>query len=264
VTVRIAERWFDIKHIDDGVTLLWEPHLHPVWQSNIWHVRGRDQDLLIDTGMGVGNLAEAIQELTDRLIVAVATHRHADHIGGLHQFETRYAHPADAEDIGNPVGLASLITSDFPQGFVQMMEEAGTPAGPELIDAYPRQDYDPREYRVHPAPLSRLLDEGDVIDMGARAFTVLHLPGHTPGSIGLWDERAGVLFSGDAIYDGPLYDFLPESSIPDYVQTMRRLRELPVTTVHGGHDPSFGRERLIEIADDYLARRDQPTRAHTA
>jgi len=39
------------------------------------------------------------------------------------------------------------------------------------------------------------------------------------------------------------------------VETMKRLRELPVEVVHGGHDESFGRERLIEIADDYVASR---------
>jgi hypothetical protein len=37
---------------------------------------------------------------------------------------------------------------------------------------------------------------------------------------------------------------------------MKRLRSLPVEIVHGGHEPSFGRARLIEIADAYLARRD--------
>ena len=50
------------------------------------------------------------------------------------------------------------------------------------------------------------IGEGDVIDLGDRAFEVLHLPGHSPGSIGLWDPAAGTLFSGDAIYDGPLLE----------------------------------------------------------
>ena len=42
--------------------------------------------------------------------------------------------------------------------------------------------------------LQRVLDEGDVIDAGDRAFEVLHLPGHSPDSIGLWDAASGVLF----------------------------------------------------------------------
>ena len=83
----------------------------------------------------------------------------------------------------------------------------------------------------------------------------MHLPGHSPGSIGLWEPRTGVFFSGDAIYDGPLLDMLPDSSIPDYVATMKRLRSLPVAVVHGGHEPSFGRERMVGIVDEYLQSR---------
>jgi glyoxylase-like metal-dependent hydrolase (beta-lactamase superfamily II) len=48
---------------------------------------------------------------------------------------------------------------------------------------------------------------------------------------------------------------LPDSDIATYLQTIKRLRGLDVRVVHGGHDPSFGRDRLVEICDDYLARR---------
>ena len=94
-----------------------------------------------------------------------------------------------------------------------------------------------------------------MIDLGDRAFEVLHLPGHSPGSIGLWEEASGVLFSGDAIYDGPLLDELQGSDVEDYAATVRRLRQLPVEVVHGGHENSFGRARLVELCDAYLARR---------
>lgn len=57
------------------------------------------------------------------------------------------------------------------------------------------------------------------------------------------------------IYDGPLLDQLPGSDIEAYCSTMERLLELPVTVVHAGHDPSFGRERLRELALDYLRSR---------
>lgn len=255
VSVRISERWFEVKQVDDAITLLWEPHLHPVWQSNIWHVRGGDRDLLVDAGMGIGDLAGALSEIADKPIVAVATHRHADHVGGFHQFETRLAHPLDAEDIANPVSFASLIKADYPPEFVAFLERDGNPESTELIDAYPHEGYDPSAYTLKPAPATELIEEGDVVDLVDRSFTVIHLPGHSPGSIGLWDATNGVLFSGDAIYDGPLYDFLPESNIADYVETMKRLLELPVDVVHGGHDGSFGRQRLVELAEKYLEQR---------
>jgi glyoxylase-like metal-dependent hydrolase (beta-lactamase superfamily II) len=246
-----------VKQIDQSITMLWEPHLHSVWQSNIWHIRGRERDLLVDAGMGIGKLAEALvaeglRPAADKPLIAVATHRHADHIGGLHEFETRLVHSADAAEISDPSSFASLITAEFPKEFVAYMASEGNAPGDELIDAYPWPGYEPALYRVRPAPPTQIIEEGDTIDLGDRTFTVLHLPGHSPGSIGLLEEETGILFSGDAIYDGPLYDFLPESSIPDYVATMRRLRDLPVSTVHGGHDGSFGRGRMIELVDDYL------------
>jgi hypothetical protein len=52
--MRIAERWFDRARITDDITLLWEPHGVPFFRCNIWHVRGRERELLIDTGMGIG------------------------------------------------------------------------------------------------------------------------------------------------------------------------------------------------------------------
>ncbi|WP_411037675.1 MBL fold metallo-hydrolase [Shinella sp. BYT-45] len=83
-------------------------------------------------------------------------------------------------------------------------------------------------------------------------YTILHLPGHSPGSIGLLDEKAGTFFSGDAIYEGGLVDDLPGCDPEVYKKTMKRLSQLDVGVVHGGHGPRFGRDRLREIAAGYL------------
>ena len=128
---------------------------------------------------------------------------------------------------------------------------------PDLfIDAVPLAGVPATIIDLGPAPVTRVLDDGDIVDLGDRSFEVLHLPGHSPGSIGLWEASTGILFAGDAAYDGPLLDELEGSNIDAYVATMHRLRCLPVTVVHGGHERSFGRERLIEICDHYLALRD--------
>ena len=100
---------------------------------------------------------------------------------------------------------------------------------------------------------TRLVDEGDIIDLGDRNLWDFHLTGHSPGSLGLWEEKTGILFSGDAIYDGPLLDTLADSNIEQYLITMERLHNLPVTVVHGGHDDSFDRVRLKEITAEYIA-----------
>jgi len=252
--LRVADRWFQVTRFDGGVTLLTEPHVHAAWRSNVWLVRGRDSDVLVDAGMGIGDLAGELQPMLDKPLIAFATHRHSDHIGGLHAFNERLAHEQDAAAIAEP-GPASIARADYADSVIAFMEKDGGPIGEYFIDAIPAADYDPALYAVAGAPATRIVAEGDVVDLGDRAFEVLHLPGHTPGSIALWSEADGLLFSGDAIYDGLLYDFLPESSIPDYVETMRRLRGLPVSAVHGGHGASFGRARMVEIIDDYIRRR---------
>jgi glyoxylase-like metal-dependent hydrolase (beta-lactamase superfamily II) len=106
---------------------------------------------------------------------------------------------------------------------------------------------------VKPATIGRLLEHGDVIDLGDRAFEVIHTPGHSPGGIGLFEKKTGIFLSGDIVYDGPLIDDAYHSAIPAYVETLERLRKLPVSIVHGGHFPSFGPVRFRQIISEYLA-----------
>src|SRR5258708_40225120 len=94
--VEIAQRWFETRRVDDAITLLWEPHVVPLMRCNIWHVRGRDRDLLIDTGMGIVSLREAARHLLEKPVIAVATHTHADHIGGDFVVDDRLLHPRQA------------------------------------------------------------------------------------------------------------------------------------------------------------------------
>jgi glyoxylase-like metal-dependent hydrolase (beta-lactamase superfamily II) len=136
-----------------------------------------------------------------------------------------------------------------------MLERAGYDmTGPLFVTALP-VGVAAESFRQRPCAQVSDLGEGDVIDLGDRAFEVLHLPGHSPGSVGLWDPRTGTLFSGDAVYDGPLLDELADSDIGQYRVTMERLRALPVTVVHAGHDPSFGRDRLRQLTTAYMQRR---------
>jgi len=251
---QVADKWFEFRRVDDDITLIWEPHVVPLIRCNIWHVRGRDRDLLIDTGLGMASLKAAARHLFEKKLTAVATHAHYDHVGGFHEFEDRVIHGAEAPKAaaGN---AASLYGGGKEDALLESIRAAGYDVPPELFTAVPKDGYDPRCYRVLPAPVTRTVQDGDVVDIGDRQFEVLHLPGHSPGSIGLWEAKTGILFSGDAIYDGPLLDELPGSDIPVYVATMKRLRQLPVRIVHAGHDPSFDRARLRELCDSYLAKR---------
>ncbi|WP_207479954.1 MBL fold metallo-hydrolase [Arenibaculum pallidiluteum] len=252
--VQIADRWFEIRRIDDDVTLLWEPHVVPLLRCNIWHVRGRDRDLMIDTGMGICSLREAARHLLDKPVTAVATHTHTDHVGGHHEFDDCIVHRLEADRLETPRGRTKLHTRDSDPEELRKLRAAGYEVGEELITALPHAGYDLDSFRVAPARATRIVDEGDAIDLADRRFEVMHLPGHSPGSIGLWEAATGILFSGDAIYDGPLLDDIPGADRNAYRRTMERLLRLPVRVVHAGHDPSFGRERLTELASAWLAR----------
>jgi glyoxylase-like metal-dependent hydrolase (beta-lactamase superfamily II) len=75
----------------------------------------------------------------------------------------------------------------------------------EMFDRLPA-GWKTKAYRVMPAPAERLLEAGDVIDLGDRTFEVVHTPGHSPGGIGLFEKKTCIFLSGDIVYDGPLID----------------------------------------------------------
>jgi glyoxylase-like metal-dependent hydrolase (beta-lactamase superfamily II) len=256
----LAGDWFQIVPGDHGpgVTALTEPHVDRFIRCNLWLVSGRDADLLIDSGLGLVSLAGSLPELfRGRRTIAVATHYHFDHVGSFHEFPERLIHRLEAAIVSDGAAIGGrLRTTGLPASAIEMLESVGyaMPADGELLTALPAAGYDPDGYAVTGAEPTRLLDEGDVIDLGDRQLEVLHLPGHSPGSIGLWEEASATLFSGDALYDGPLLDFADDSDIDDYVTTMERLLRIPALRVHGGHEPSFGPERLRQLCDAYLSR----------
>lgn len=155
---------------------------------------------------------------------------------------------------------ATLVTADLPASFADALA-ADDPEGvvpPYLVDAVPDPGYDVQGYTVLSAPVEEPLNDGDVIDLGDRVFEVVHLPGHTPGSAGLFDAAAGVLFTGDVLYDGELLDELPESDIDDYVASMRRLAALDVHVAYPGHEQPLTRDDVRRLASVYLDRRSLP------
>lgn len=232
--------WYDQRETSPGVFVTLEPAVDPMFRAAMVTVIGRDFDLQFDFGCGVLPLRPALP-LSGKPVIAVASHAHVDHIGGFHEFDQRLGHAVEAAGFAGKPGVETFA-DEFK-------------SWPDVTNPPPVSGWTTATWSLRPAPLTGKLAEGDRVDLGDRVFTVLHLPGHSPGGIGLLDERGGLFLSGDAIYDDEILDELPGASIPDYLVTMERLRNLDCRLIIGGHGPKMTRARMVEIAEDYLRRR---------
>ncbi|MCF3932741.1 MBL fold metallo-hydrolase [Acuticoccus sp. M5D2P5] len=232
-----ADRWYRVQHVGDGVTLIDEPFIKAFYRCNIWHVRGRDRDLLIDSGMGVVSLRAHVPLVTEKRLTALASHTHFDHIGCHHEFAERIVHPAEADILAHPTRAATL---------------ANPYATDAIFEALPPAPYASSDYGVTSAAATGFVADGDLVDLGDRRFEVIHTPGHSPGGVALWEAETGILFSGDIVYDGPLVEDTYHANAADYVASMARLFDIPARVVHGGHFPSYDGRRHKAIIRAWL------------
>jgi len=72
----------------------------------------------------------------------------------------------------------------------------------------------------------------------------------------LLERKTQMLFSGDTVYDGPLIDDTYHSDMTDYLNTMKRIYDLPIRVVHGGHFPSFDGQRYRQLIKQFLSEND--------
>ena len=126
----------------------------------------------------------------------MATHTHADHVGSHYEFDDCLVHRLRPRACSSRT-RNTLIADDFDPGELRKLRIAGYEiearidhgAAPILATICTAIACDRRDRR-------RIVEEGDIVDTGDRRFEVLHLPGHSPGSIGLWEATTGILFSG--------------------------------------------------------------------
>ena len=242
--IRVAAgEWYETRSLEDGVTWIYEPHVVPFFRCNIWHIRGRERDALVDSGMGVVSLRQYVPVVSERPLMAIASHTHYDHIGAHAEFPERAVHEAEAEYLAHPTRDNVLIDPYVTDG---------------IFTALPPLPYQSSTYTVAAAPATRILADGDIIDLGDRHFDIIHTPGHSPGGIALWEPASGILFSGDILYDGPLIEETVHSNAEHYIASMERLLRLPVRLVHGGHFASFSGDRHRTLIKAWLAGKDRP------
>jgi glyoxylase-like metal-dependent hydrolase (beta-lactamase superfamily II) len=128
-------------------------------------IKGAKKYALVDSGMGRGHLKEYVSQFTGGLPVEVIfTHNHGDHIGQADEF---------VRDSVEHIGEADL------SGLKDLLKNRGV-----TNDVIARNAVG--------------LHDGDRIDLGDRSLNVYAAPGHTPGSLVVFDEQNGNLFTGDS------------------------------------------------------------------
>ncbi|MBQ3815187.1 MAG: MBL fold metallo-hydrolase [Clostridia bacterium] len=95
----------------------------------------------------------------------------------------------------------------------------------EQFDAFYMHPAEEANYRRSGKPGTILpIEEGDVIDLGQRELGIIHLPGHTPGSVAVLDVRNRVLISGDPIQEhGHIFMFGNQRNMKDYIASLEHL-----------------------------------------
>lgn len=190
-----AENYWQSQEIAPGIFAIGELEFY---QYN-WHylVVGKNRAILFDTGTGQHGIRAYAEKLTDRPITAMVSHFHYDHSGNLHEFD-RVA-MLDLPSARAQMDGDMMIFSRYSQlGFVDGL-------------------------RVKPAKITDWIDDGGTIDLGDRQLRFYAVPGHTTDSIVLHDPKNNMLLTGDYIYPGDLFSFLPNSSRSSYVASAQKL-----------------------------------------
>ena len=231
--------WFEVYRVADDVYAIYEPGQFEEVMSFL--IVGDDRALLFDTGLGIGDMRRVVDQLTDRDVVVLNSHTHYDHIGGNYQFDTIYGRDtaytrrrAAGSDAAAVAGFLreGWVWKDLPPGF------------------------NPADYRSRPFDVTRIVDEGDSIDLGGRELEIINTPGHAPDSICLLDRQNRLLFTGDTFYLAPLYTHLDGSDFDAYAASAERLAGLvrefdAAMTSH--NVPKVDSRYMTELHDAFVA-----------
>lgn len=154
--------------------------------ASIFVIVGEKRALVLDTGVGIGNLKTLIEtRITDKPYDLVLSHNHGDHIGGLGWFDKAYIHPADMKQ----TDICVSPTLEMRRSFANMIRE-------RTGKNYSYTDDDIRPWPAEPEFLP--LEDGQEFDLGGRVVTAYSCPGHTPGEMVFLDGKTRTLFLGDA------------------------------------------------------------------
>ncbi len=232
--VRVPDDWFQVYRISKDVYAIYEPYQAQEVISYV--IVGSKGAILLDTGMGIGRIRTVARSLTPLPIRVVNTHTHYDHVGGNADF-------ADvlAMDMAYTRRSAEGMAHDLVRG--EVAPESLCRPLPDGVLA--------ETYSVRPFTITGLLKDGDVLDLGGRRLEVLAVPGHTPDSLALLDRDAGLLWTGDTFYEGPIWLFVPETDLDAYQASVHRLAALVPSLrllLPAHNTPTAAPRRLLELS----------------
>ncbi len=208
------DEWFEIEKIDDETYAISE---YGHWEKvHSYLLIGETSALLIDTGLGIGNIKKQVDKLTKLPVTVVTTHVHWDHIGGHGLFNDIYVHKNDAEWLRRGIPV--------PINVIKRNIEA------EPFSIKPPIEFNIDNYKIYTGEPTRILNDDDIIDIGSRKIRIIHTPGHSPGHICLFEEEKGYLYTGDLVYKGTLYAFYPSTDPILFKQSIDKISSLKEVT----------------------------------
>ena len=166
--------------------------------------------VLIDAGRNAEAILKNVEKFVDpkRIEFIILTHCHHDHTAGV---------PVLKEATGAKVLIGEGEVCDL---------------GDDVATGSYLYQEDPAEFAV-----DGTLEEGDVISLGEWSLAVLQTPGHSPGSIALYEPKAKALFSGDTILPHGNIGRTRRSgeAVKELVRSVERLAGLEVLVLYPGH-----------------------------
>ena len=205
--VRWADDYFTVERIATATFALGEPRY--AQQNYSYLILGQQRALLFDAGPGIRDIRAAAESLTDLPITLLPSHFHYDHVG-------------------NSISFDRIAVVDLPYLRARAVNGQLTLTTQEHIGM--AEGFDAPTWVV-----DDWLAPGSQLDLGGRLLTIYYTPGHTTDSISLYDAANAMAFSGDYLYPGDLYGFLPNSRMGDYIASAERLvADLPDNVVFFG------------------------------
>jgi glyoxylase-like metal-dependent hydrolase (beta-lactamase superfamily II) len=234
---------------------------NPLRVLNSYFIRGRDSDMLIDTGFRRPECEEALREGLEELgwdrsrLDVMTTHFHADHSGLVRIFAgddrkiyfsdrdydglDRYLHGTDSGD-----RTSRYLLEGFPPELSKEIKWQN-PATSFSVDVW-----DDRFTRYK---------EGDKFEVGDYVIEAIDVRGHTPGNMMLWIEKEGIMFTGDHV----LFDISPnithwhvvEDSLGDYLDSLEKAKKYPVKLALPGHRESGDYHARIDALIEHHQKR---------